>query len=120
MHNSNMPNDQLTVYLRPDSRLGTRVEAYAKAENIDVLIKDITRDKLTPTQWAQVLEASDKSAADIIDKTDPWFQEKGIEVANYDEWMSIVEKNPELIKVAVAQQGNTIKIIEDPAHLSQF
>lgn len=96
------PNE-MYLYYDPSTSTGKQVRAYASSINTHVNDFDITRVKLTSTHWEELLEKLALEPKQLLDKSNPEYQEKirGKEF-DRDGWVHVLHRNQHLVKAPIA------------------
>ena len=102
--------------------MGKQLDAYITSSEKKVLSIDISKTKVTPTQWAEIAEGAGMEISDLIGTDHPDFKQKygddAMELETND-WLKILEKNPQLLKYPIAINGDTYLVLETAASFKE-
>ena len=108
---------KITLYYNSATSLGKQVYAYVYASEKNVQALDISKTKVTGTQWATIAEKLNISVSDLVNKEHPDFTknyEKNSDLST-DDWIKILNAHPECLKSSVAIIGDDYFLIETPS-----
>jgi arsenate reductase (glutaredoxin) len=102
-----IPRNQVILYYDPETSIGKQTYAYAKSIAKHVQAIEFTKANLTNRIWQDILEMLNLRAKDLLDRSNPVYQEKlkGISFEQED-WLNVIVKNPELIKAPILIKGS--------------
>ncbi|MGM0636418.1 MAG: arsenate reductase family protein [Bacteroidota bacterium] len=98
---------QITLYFHPDSQLGTKSLAVAKSSNAKVHTVDLSKTKLTGTEWAELADLLNKNIQELIEKEHPAYTdkyEKNVDL-DKDSAIKILQNSPEVMSFPIAVRG---------------
>jgi len=101
-------NRQITLYYNATSILGKQALADAKATNAQLREIDITKEKVSGTEWVKVAKLLDLSIMDLINQEHSVFKNiYGNKTVNLSEedGLKILEKHPETLVYPIAIRG---------------
>ena len=115
----NSPEKQITIFLDPDSYKGKLTIAYAKAHNIPISVQNIIKDPMTKSQLTDIVKRKGLTLDQIADTENPKYLDKFGNKKDFEneDWLSILIKNPELIKNPISLKGKNIMVIETPSDI---
>lgn len=98
---------ELYFYHSPTQPVDKQTLAYAKSIAPFVNTIDLSKEKLTPTQWYSLLLKLELRAKDLLNRADPEYQ-RNIAGKNWDEesWLNILVRSPNLVKAPIALLRN--------------
>lgn len=114
---------QITLYYNGESSLGKQIHAYVHSAEKDVLAIDISKTKVTAKQWAEIADGLDEKVSALIDEKHPDFKlEYGAETIDLEgkEWLRLLEKNPAVLKNAIAINGHEYVNLESAASFKKY
>ncbi len=114
--------NEIKLFLNSGSSLGKQIQAYVLASEHKILIIDITKTKVTSTQWTELAKGLNISIADLINKEHPDFSnhyDKDIDLDN-DDWLKIIDKQPEVITTAIAIIGDRYVQLQSPSDFIKY
>jgi len=109
--------NMIKLYYSSNSSLGKQTLAYVSASKKEILAIDLSKTKLTGTQWMEVAEALDTTLSSLVNQNHPDFtkiySEKEIQLSNED-WIKVLHKNPEVLKGSILMVNNSFYLLETP------
>ncbi|MFD2550557.1 arsenate reductase family protein [Bizionia sediminis] len=114
---------EVKLYYNSNNSLGQQAFAYVQATNKDVLAIDISKTKVTGTQWTELAKNLDLAVADLVDKKHPNFKEAyGSEPVNLKEtdWIKVLQSEPTCLKGPVLINGSRHYLIKTPSEVSKY
>lgn len=106
-----MDDKQITVYYNSESSVGKQARAFIQAFDKEVLEIDVLKSKVTGTQWIEITDKLGISVKNLINtKHSKFLKEYGEGPMNFSEedWIKILQKNPELLYGTVTIMGQNI------------
>ncbi|UOB16735.1 arsenate reductase family protein [Abyssalbus ytuae] len=116
-------NRQITLFYHPDTSLGKRMNAYVNSMDKDVLIVDVSKTKVTGTQWSELAEKLNIKIADLINQEHPDFTKnygKGPFDMEEHDWLKVLEMHPELLIHPIVINGEEYMQIKKPTDFTKF
>lgn len=104
---------ELYFYYSPTQLVDKQTLAYAKSISQFINTIDLSKEKLTATQWNSLLIKLNLRAKDLLNRAHPDYQ-RFIAGKNWDEesWLNILIKSPNLIKAPIASlRGSAVLCI---------
>lgn len=109
-----MDKKQITLYYSSETSLGKQLNAYVESSEKKHLTIDISKTKVTGTQWAELADGLGKQIAALVNNKHPDFKEEyGDSDANLndDDWLKVLNKNPSLLKYPIlVKSGQYIEL----------
>lgn len=107
--------DEIWIYCDENSSEGKKTVGYAKGFSNNVNVFDYSKKKFTPRIWNDLLRMLGCKAKDLLDKSNPLYQEKvkGRDFEGYD-WINIIINNPELMRAPIAIKSDKAIICNTP------
>jgi arsenate reductase-like glutaredoxin family protein len=68
--------NKLSLYYNSESSIGKQCYAYVQSSDKKVLGIDITKTKVTPTQWTELADGLNIPVKDLLDTHHPDFKQK--------------------------------------------
>ena len=111
------------LYYHSGTTLGKQTLAYVEASDNKVLDIDISKTKVTGTQWAQIADGLRVHISDLVEKEHPDF------VKNYgktpvdlddEDWLKVLENHPEVVTYPIVINGETFLQIKNPSDFAKF
>ncbi|GGG33464.1 arsenate reductase family protein [Bizionia arctica] len=109
---------QITLFYSSNSTRAKQTLAYAKAEGLPILEVDILKTKLTGTQIAELADKLNIEIKDLVNQEHPSYTQK-FEPHDFSEndWLTMIQHNPEIMKQPIALRGNRSILIETPTDI---
>lgn len=112
---------EMTVIYNFDERGSREALTYAKqiAQNVNEI--DISRQPLTRTQLAELLNKINIRVEEIVDKKSDLYHEKyqGVEMSE-DDWLEVLVHNPILIKTPIGILGDKAVVCDLPNQMLEL
>lgn len=112
---------EITVIYDLNKRGGREALAYAKqmAQNVNEI--DVSRQPLTRTQLAELMEKLNVSVEEMIDKKDDLYHEKyqGVDM-DENGWLEVLVHNPSMIKTPIGILGKKAIICDLPNRILEL
>lgn len=114
------PNEIVLIY-NPEPEKGKQTLAYAKSLNNHIREIDLTKSKLTPTSWEQILDRMHLEPKEIMNRSLEYYQEniKGSEM-NFDDMLKILIHKPELLSGPIAIHGKQAVVCKSPVDIMKI
>lgn len=112
-------NNQTILYYHSGNSLGKQALGYVNATDAKVNAIDISRTKITGTQWVGIAEKLNLSIDQLIQKDHPNFRkqyDKDSDLEEHD-WLKLLEKHPEILVYPIAIRGDKYIQIQTPSDL---
>jgi arsenate reductase (glutaredoxin) len=109
---------ELYLYHSSFQTIDKQTKAYAKSITKFVNEIDVVKEKMTATQWDQILLMLNLRAKDLLNRAHPDYQ-KYIAGKEWDEegWLNILVKYPHLIKSPIAIFKNKAILCKTPTDI---
>ncbi|MBE0424433.1 MAG: hypothetical protein IBX66_10925 [Lutibacter sp.] len=109
---------QITIYYSANSVRAKQALAYAKSEGLAIQPIDILKTPLTGTQIAELAKRLGIEVKDLINQEHPAFLKKfePVELSS-DDWIKMIQHNPEIMKQPIALRGNRTILVETPSDM---
>ncbi|NND87765.1 MAG: hypothetical protein HKM28_00800 [Flavobacteriaceae bacterium] len=109
---------QFTLIYSQNTRVGKHTLAYLQGIREKLLAIDISKTKVSDTQWAEIAEAMNVEVGDLIDK-------RNIDVKNTDEygtddWLKILQHDDSVLAHPIAISGKRTKQISNASEVLTF
>ena len=109
---------QITIYCNRNTEKAKKTLAYAQAQGVPVLAIDVTKTPLTGTQIAELAEMLGFAIHELIEPQSPGFSQ---ELPGYDlseeDWITMIRKNPEILKQPIAIRGHKAILVKSPSDI---
>jgi arsenate reductase len=111
-------NRQITLFYSSMSTRAKQTLAYAKAEGLPIQEIDILKTKLTGTQIVELASRLHLEVADLVNQEHPAytaiFEHHKLST---DDWIKMIQHNPQIMKQPIALRGDTTILVETPADI---
>lgn len=114
--------NEVKLYFHSGSSIGKQIEAYVSASERKVLTIDISKTKVTGTQWTELAAGLGIEISDLINKEHPDFvQNYGEHVdLEAEDWLKVLDKHPEVLSTPVAIIGNRYVQLNSPSDFIKY
>lgn len=115
--------NKISLYYHSDTAIGKQTRAYVESSAKEVLVKDLAKENLSGTQWAEIANGLGKSASSLIDKENPIFvKEYGPNEIVMEEhnWLKILDKHPEVVSHPILIVGSSYHEIFTPSDITKY
>ncbi len=116
-------NREIKLYYNSETPIGKKTHAYVQASERKILSIDVSKTKVTRTQWAEIASGLNVHIADLVDAEHPNFIEKyGVEPLDMEDhdWLRLLEKSPDLLIYPIVIDGTDFLQIRKSSDYSKF
>lgn len=111
---------QITLYYDSTTQLGLKTYAAAQASNLDLLAIDISRNKVSGTQWVKLADKMHKNVTELLDQKHNVF--KGLYgndevILTEEDAIKIIQKHPETLIFPIAVRGDRCIQCKNPGDI---
>lgn len=114
--------NEIKLYYNSDSSIGKQIHAYVLASERKIFAIDISKTKVTGTQWAELAKGLNFSISDLINRDHPNFTknyDKNIDLEEHD-WLKIIENNPAVLTAPIAIIGELYVQLHSPSEFIKY
>ena len=114
--------NEIKLFFNSDSSIGKQIQAYVSASERKILTIDISKTKVTGTQWTELAKGLNLSISDLINKEHPDFTHhynKNIDLEAED-WLKILDKMPVVLSTPIAIIGKRYVQLQSPADFVKY
>ena len=114
--------NEIKLFFNSNSSIGKQIHAYVVASERKILAIDISKTKVTGTQWAELAKGLNLSISDLINKEHPDFTkdyDKHIDLEEHD-WLKIIENNPAILTAPIAIIGERYVQLHSPSEFIKY
>tara|TARA_R110002051_G_C8673481_1_gene490778 strand:+ start:733 stop:1155 length:423 start_codon:yes stop_codon:yes gene_type:complete len=114
---------QLTLYYNAESTIGKQTYSYITASSKKINTIDISKEKVTGTQWAELADNLGIPLSDLIDKDHPKFVDTyGSQdvVLEENDWIKILQERPEVVSWPIVVNGTQFLHIKNPSDVVKY
>jgi arsenate reductase len=109
---------QITLFYQSKSSRGKKTLAYAVAEGVPILEVDILKTPLTGTQIAELAARLEIPVSGLVNSQHAAYMGKfASKEFSENDWITILRKNPEMIRQPIALRGNKTILVETPSDI---
>ena len=116
-------DNQITLFYNSQTSIGKQTLGYVEASEREVRTVDISKDKVTGTQWTELAAGVDLPIRELINQDHPDFKEAyGSDKVDLDEhdWLRVLEKSPAVLAFPLVIMGNQYLTIKNPSDYVKF
>ncbi|WP_370098604.1 arsenate reductase family protein [Xanthomarina gelatinilytica] len=113
---------KLILYYHPETSIGKQAYAFALASNKKILAIDISKTKITGTQWLEISENLNTILSKLVNLEHPEFTnnyDSGLSL-DKDDWIKVLQKHPETLRCPILVDGKNYHLIETPSKVSKL
>ena len=109
---------ELMIYYNASSSSSKKTIAYAQSTGQKVITYEFGKSRSTTTDWKLILKSMDAHPKELLNKAHPYYQ-KNIKGKNFNMhgWLNILQRNPEMIKHAIAVKGTQAIMCTTPTDI---
>ena len=114
---------EIKLYYNPESPIGKKTLAYIQASEKKILTIDVSKTKVTGTQWAEMADNLNLHISNLIATDHPDFIKKyGEEPLDMeqDDWLRLLENSPELLIYPIVIDGTQFLQIKKSSDFNKF
>ncbi|RKN78728.1 arsenate reductase family protein [Ulvibacterium marinum] len=116
-------DNEIKLYYSGKTSLGKQTYAYVSASAKKVLGIDVSKTKVTGSQWAEIAAGLNIPVGDLINTEHPDFiKSYGEEKIDLDEhdWLRVLEKHPETLAYPVMISGDVFRVLKTPSDFVKY
>jgi len=116
-------NREVKLFYNAETNKGMQTLAYLKSSKKKVLDIDLSKTKVTGTQWTELAKLLGKPIKDLINTEHPDFMNKyGKNPDLYDDedWLKVMENNPKVVTQPILVNGDKAVQIDTPSEVMRF
>jgi len=112
----------ITLYYNSQTSLGKKILAYTKTSEKKIRSVDISKTKVTGTQWASIAYNLNIKLEEIVNREHPDFQAEYSETTNLsqDDWIKILQANPATVKCPILINKNSFNLVKTPSEVTKI
>ncbi|WP_299212179.1 ArsC/Spx/MgsR family protein [uncultured Dokdonia sp.] len=112
---------EVILYYNPDSKIGKKVLAYAKAEGCALREVDVLKTPFTGTQLKELANRLQLTIDGLVNTQHPEFENHfGNPNFSDDDWIKLMRKNPQFIKEPIVIKGDKTILVETPSDITKL
>ena len=112
---------ELKFYYSSASSIGKQALGYVKASEKEVLVIDVTKTKVTGTQWLELADLLNIPVQDLINTKHPEFVETygdETDITDENDWLKILEKSPQVFQNPIVLIGDKALQVQTPSDIA--
>ncbi|TYB77099.1 arsenate reductase family protein [Bizionia myxarmorum] len=116
-------NGKVILYYNSEDSLGKQAYGFVNASNRGILAIDISKTKVTGTQWADIATHLNIPISGLVNQEHPDFSNKyNTENASLsaDDWIKVLQNEPNTLRCPILVDGKKFHFIETPSEISKF
>ena len=114
---------KITLYYNANTSIGKQTFAYVSVSKKKILAIDISKTKVTGTQWLQLAEKLNLKVGDLVETEHPDFvKHYGTETVDFndEDWIKIIQMHPEVVQYPIVINGEVYLLIKNPSDFAKF
>lgn len=115
--------NEIRFYYSSESSIGKQALGFIHSSDKKVLDIDISKTKVTGTQWAEIAAGLGKEIHQIIDTSHPDFINRygtNLQMDDGHDWLKILEKAPSVLQRPILVNGDSYIQIEAPPDVKKY
>lgn len=115
-------SNKITFYYNSNSKVDKQTLAYVQDSLKKILTIDVSKTKVSDTQWAEIATKLNLTLADLVNKNHPDFTKNynSDTVLSEDDWIKVIQNNPDVIANAILVIEDKFYKIETPSQVRQL
>jgi len=115
-------SNKITFYYNSNSNVDKQTLAYVQDSLKKILTIDVSKTKVSDTQWAEIATKLNLTLADLVNKNHPDFTKNynSDTVLSEDDWIKVIQNNPDVIANAILVIEDKFYKIETPSQVRQL
>lgn len=114
--------NEIKLFFHSENSIGKQIQAYVLASEKKILTIDISKTKVTGTQWVELAKGLGVSISDLINQEHPDFIKNYGDHPNLeqDDWLKILDKQPEVLTTPIAIIGKHFVQLKSPSDFVKY
>lgn len=116
-------NREINLYYNAETNKGMQTLAYLESSEKKVLGIDLSKTKVTGTQWTELAERLGKPIKELINTEHPDFKNdygKTHKLQSNEDWLKVLEHNPKVVTQPILVHGDRAIQIDTPSEVLVF
>ena len=115
-------SNKITFYYNSNSNVDKQTLAYVQDSLKKTLTIDVSKTKVSDTQWAEIATKLNLTLADLVNKNHPDFTKNynSDTILSEDDWIKVIQNNPDVIANAILVIEDKFYKIETPSQVRQL
>ncbi|WP_231562592.1 arsenate reductase family protein [Muricauda sp. MAR_2010_75] len=114
---------EIKFFYSSATTIGKQTLGYIRASEKKVMEIDVSKTKVTATQWSELAGLLNIPIKDIINTEHPDFVAKygkNPDITDENDWLHILEKSPQVFQNPIILNGDKAFQIKTPSHVSSI
>ncbi|WAC03252.1 hypothetical protein N7U66_06685 [Lacinutrix neustonica] len=113
---------QTTLFYNSETSLGKQTHAYVYGLDKNLQAIDISKTKVTGTQWATIAENLDLSISNLINTEHPDFKSEYDDTTSFDDndWIKVLHAHPKCLKAPVLIFQKNYFLVDTPSEVERI
>jgi arsenate reductase-like glutaredoxin family protein len=113
--------NMIKLYYSSESSIGEQTYSYLNASFKDILAIDVTKTKVTGSQWKDISEHLGINISDLIEKNRSEFTKLYEDTTTLDDngWIKILDNSPEVLVYPIVIIGDNYFQIKNPSDIEK-
>ncbi|NDV16831.1 hypothetical protein GO009_12415 [Muricauda sp. TY007] len=114
---------EIKLFYNAETNKGMQTLAYLKSSKKKVLDIDLSKTKVTGTQWTELAKLLDKPIKELINTEHPDFINnygENPDLHSDEDWLKVMENNPKVITQPILVNGDKAIQIDTPSKVMSF
>lgn len=113
---------EITLIYHSENRIGKQILAYAQTENLPIHEIDLAHTHVPCDHWAELAQRMGVEVKELINQEKPEFLQKfkGTTDLCDDDWLTILEHNPHVLRAPIVMKGKKIVMMNNPQEMLYF
>lgn len=114
--------NMITLYYNSQTALGKQTYPYVTTANKKVKAIDISKTKVTGTQWATIADNLNITIGELINNEHPDFVKNYQETSDFDseDWIKVLNNNPDTLRCPVIIVGESYYLLNTPSDFLKY
>lgn len=116
-------NREINLYYNAETNKGMQTLAYLESSEKKVLGIDLSKTKVTATQWTELAERLGKPIKELINTQHPDFINdygKNHKLQSDEDWLKVLENNPKVVTQPILVHSDRAIQIDTPSEVLVF
>ncbi len=116
-------NEKVILFYNSENSLGQQTYAFANTTSRGLLAIDISKTKVTGTQWAEIATELQTTISGLVNQEHPEFRNNyKTEKASLseDDWIKVLQNHPASLRCPILVDGKNFHLIETPSEISKY
>ncbi|AEM69843.1 hypothetical protein Murru_0794 [Allomuricauda ruestringensis DSM 13258] len=114
---------EIKLFYNAETSVGMQTLAYLKASKKKILDVDLSKTKVTGTQWTELAKRLEKPIKELINIEHPDFMKeygKTHDLHGDEDWLKVLVNNPKVVTQPILVNGDKVIQIDTPSRVMSF